>query len=109
MHVHVIKWDRPISPDESGHDREVSLNRGQHGVVTGFLRRKLAGVTFVVAVVAWDAQTWHEWIPPYKRMKEGHAYDSAEINRMYDEGVEVKLGRFEATTHPELLEADATP
>jgi len=105
MHVRVVRWDRPITPEESGHPKEVSLNRGRHGVIVRFARRTSSGYTFDVAIVRWDAQTWHEWVPPFQRMKNGKVYDSQEIQRMYDEGPEVALGSFEAATHPELLEA----
>jgi hypothetical protein len=104
MQVRTLRWDRPITPAESGHTTEVSLNRGRHGVIVRFARRTSSGYTFDVAIVRWDAQTWHEWVPPFKRMKPGKTYDSAEIQRMYDEGPEVALPAFEAATHPELLE-----
>jgi hypothetical protein len=103
MHVRTTRWDRPLRPHETGHPRDVSLGRGCHGVVTGFARRTSSGLTFDVVIVRWDAQTWHEWVPPFQRMTPGRAYDSSEIARMYDEGPEVSLPAFEAATHPELL------
>jgi hypothetical protein len=105
MHVRVVRWDRPLRPDETGHAKEVSLNRGRHGTIVRFARRTSSGYTFDVAIVRWDAQTWHEWVPPFERMKIGKVYDSQELQRMYDEGPEVALEPFEAATHPELLEA----
>lgn len=104
IHVRTVKWDRPITPAESGHVADVSLNRGRHGVIARFARRTSSGRSFDVVIVRWDAQSWHEWVPPYKRMQAGKAYDSTELQRMYDEGPEVTLAPFEAATHPELLE-----
>ena len=103
MRVRSTKWDRGLDPTETGHPREIGLNKGHTGRILRFMNRTSSGFTFPVVLVAWDAQKWHEWVPPYKRMQPGKAYSSEEINRMYDEGTEVSLPSFEAATHPEIL------
>jgi hypothetical protein len=105
MLVRLKKRDRAFKPAETGHTATLAYGPGQRGVIVGFIRRRLSGYEFDMAIVRWDRQEWFEWDTPLHRMGDGKVYSGDDLNRMNTEnGAPVRLPSFELPAHPETLE-----
>lgn len=105
MRVRLKARDRALKTAETGHTATLAYGPGQQGVIVGFIRRRLAGYTFDMAVVRWDPQVWFEWDIPLNRAQQGKIYTGDDLNRMNTEnGPAVQLPGFELPAHPETLE-----
>ena len=92
--------NRGLDPDETKQEHKLDLAEGRAGTIVGFARRVFSQqqLDLEVVLVKWDAQTWTEKLPPpYERMQQGKAYNSAELNAMNAEvGPEIKAPSFVA-------------
>lgn len=105
MPVRLKKRDRALKLEETGHTAPLAYGPGQKGVIVGFIRRRLSGYEFDMAIVRWDRQQWFEWDIPVNRMTAAKVYTGDDLNRMNDEnGQSVLLPSFELPAHPETLD-----
>jgi hypothetical protein len=83
-HVRVRSWAGTAKPAETGHG-EVAVDAGRTGVFLGGRPRDPAPdlAPADLAVIRWDAQTWHAYTPP---------------------DTTVELGSFVTVIHPTYLE-----
>lgn len=100
-----------VKPEESGHARELEVTPGLTGSILGFRRienYRGYGMTVELAVVQWDAQTWHEQADATKIFEAGRAYTAdelAELNRKaLIAGPEVALPSFTSTINVSYLQ-----
>lgn len=86
----------------TGHEKDVAYGAGQIGVLRGVYTKSVPSASgspwhVEVGVVAWDAQKWCEFTPPWDRMVQGRPYSGDELARMNEECEKVvSLGAFEA-------------
>jgi hypothetical protein len=75
----------------------------QQGTVECLVDYQRGSFTGTLAVVSWDAQTWHEDRPRFEQMREGRLYTGADIDRLDTRGTPVELKALQSIVHPDYL------
>jgi hypothetical protein len=104
--IRIAKRAGTIKPEVSGHALELVAGPGRVGTFLGGAQNPDWHVE--VAVIRWDAQTWHEQVPLEPLLERGTIYTSDELERLHAKaaamGTSVAMPSFTSTIHADYLE-----